>query len=144
RHAVSGRRLLRRRNLDQHGTVRHPGRARPSGRNGDRHRGPVARAIHATFPAQLGADAVGIHSGMADTNSPAALHTESPELGVHERMAEIDHARRLAERYRLEFLDMDSFRLDQDLFRSIPAELMLRYGFVPYCRDGKTLSIVVS
>ena len=39
---------------------------------------------------------------------------------------------------------MDTFRIDQELFRSIPADLMLRYGFVPYRRDGKTLSIVVS
>src|ERR1700686_494970 len=39
---------------------------------------------------------------------------------------------------------MDSFRIDQDLFRSIPADLMLRYGFVPYRREGKMLSIVVS
>src|SRR5881394_1058558 len=57
---------------------------------------------------------------------------------------ELERARRLAERYRLEFIDMDAFRIDQDLFRSIPADLMLRYGFVPYRRDGKTLSIVVS
>src|SRR6202051_1499716 len=39
---------------------------------------------------------------------------------------------------------MDTFRIDQELFRSIPAELMLRYGFVPYRRDGKALVIVVS
>ncbi len=42
---------------------------------------------------------------------------------------------------------MDTFRIDQDLFRSIPADLMLRYGFVPYRRegpDGRTLKIVVS
>src|SRR6202023_242694 len=57
---------------------------------------------------------------------------------------ELEQARRLAERYRLEFVDMDTFRIDQDLFRSIPADLMLRYGFVPYRRDGKTLVIVVS
>ena len=53
-------------------------------------------------------------------------------------------ARQLAERYRLEFVDMDEFRIDQELFRSIPADLMLRYGFVPYRRDGKSLVIVVS
>jgi type IV pilus assembly protein PilB len=58
--------------------------------------------------------------------------------------AEITRARRLAERYRLEFVDMDDFRIDQELFRSIPADLMLRYGFVPYRRDGKSLVIVVS
>src|SRR5947209_17736439 len=61
-----------------------------------------------------------------------------------ERSAELEQARRLAERYRLEFVDMDTFRIDQELFRSIPADLMLRYGFVPYRRSGKTLEIVVS
>ena len=39
---------------------------------------------------------------------------------------------------------MNEFRIDQELFRSIPADLMLRYGFVPYRRDGKALVIVVS
>ncbi len=39
---------------------------------------------------------------------------------------------------------MGQFRIDQELFRGIPAELMLRYGFVPFRRDGKTLVIVVS
>jgi len=69
---------------------------------------------------------------------------EPAELGVDERRFELEHARRLAERYRLEFVDMETFRIDQDLFRSIPADLMLRYGFVPYRREGKHLVIVVS
>ena len=58
--------------------------------------------------------------------------------------AEVAQARRLAERYGLEFVDLGQFRIDHDLFRSIPADLMLRYGFVPYRRDGRTLAIVVS
>src|SRR5512141_3118637 len=57
---------------------------------------------------------------------------------------EIARARKLAERYHVDFVDMDEFRIDQELFRSIPADLMLRYGFVPYRREGKTLVIVVS
>src|SRR5438067_341593 len=79
---------------------------------------------------------------MADTQTN--LHVETPELGAEERRAELAQARRLAERYRIEFVDMEDFRIDQDLFRSIPADLMLRYGFVPYRRDGKSLLIVVS
>ena len=59
------------------------------------------------------------------------FHSEPSELGVDERRAELEQARRLAERYRLEFADMDFFRIDQELFRSIPADLMLRYAFVP-------------
>jgi type II secretory ATPase GspE/PulE/Tfp pilus assembly ATPase PilB-like protein len=85
---------------------------------------------------------------MATTNlPPSGLHVEPIEPGPitdTDRRTELEQARRLAERYRLEFVDMNTFRIDQELFRSIPAELMLRYGFVPYRRDGKTLAIVVS
>src|SRR6059036_1837437 len=72
------------------------------------------------------------------------LHPELiPAVTDAEQRAELEQARRLAERYRLEFVDMDTFHIDQDLFRSIPADLMLRYGFVPYHREGKHLVIVV-
>jgi type IV pilus assembly protein PilB len=57
---------------------------------------------------------------------------------------EVARARKLAERYHVEFVDMDEFRIDQELFRSIPADMMLRYGFVPHRREGKSLVIVVS
>jgi type II secretory ATPase GspE/PulE/Tfp pilus assembly ATPase PilB-like protein len=66
------------------------------------------------------------------------------QVSAAQRDAEVASARRLAERYRIDFLDMHQFRIDQELFRSIPADLMLRYGFVPYRRDGKSLVIVVS
>jgi type IV pilus assembly protein PilB len=78
------------------------------------------------------------------SNPAQPFHADASELGAEERRAELEQARRLAERYRLEFVDMDNFRIDQELFRSIPADLMLRYGFVPHRRDGKTLVIVVS
>jgi type II secretory ATPase GspE/PulE/Tfp pilus assembly ATPase PilB-like protein len=61
-----------------------------------------------------------------------------------QRAAEIAQAKRLAERYKMEYVDMDHFHIDSQLFRGIPAELMLRYGFVPLRRDGNTLVIVVS
>src|SRR5262245_12974770 len=83
----------------------------------------------------------------ADPAGAAALEAgpgTSGPISEFARHAELDQARRLAERYRLEFVDMDTFRIDQDLFRSIPADLMLRYGFVPYRRVGKALEIVVS
>ena len=65
-------------------------------------------------------------------------------LPVEDYATEVARARTLAERYRVGFVDMDTFRIDQELFRSIPADLMLRYGFVPYRRDGRALVIVVS
>jgi type II secretory ATPase GspE/PulE/Tfp pilus assembly ATPase PilB-like protein len=77
------------------------------------------------------------------TLDPETLIDEPVEVSAEERGAEEAAARRLAERYRLEFLDMHEFRIDQELFRSIPADLMLRYGFVPYRRDGRSLVIVV-
>ena len=82
-----------------------------------------------------------------DLNLPDELQAGTRELGAAERAAELDQARRLADRYRLDFIDMDTFHIDQELFRSIPADIMLRYGFVPYRRegpDGRLLKIVVS
>jgi type II secretory ATPase GspE/PulE/Tfp pilus assembly ATPase PilB-like protein len=78
------------------------------------------------------------------TNPIAPLPADPVELGADERRLELHQARRLADRYRLDFVDMDTFRIDQELFRSIPADLMLRYGFVPYRREGKNLVIIVS
>jgi type II secretory ATPase GspE/PulE/Tfp pilus assembly ATPase PilB-like protein len=74
----------------------------------------------------------------------ADLTIEPPVSPLDQRHAELEQASRLAERYRLELIDMEQFPIDQDLFRSIPADLMLRYGFVPYRREGKSLIIVVS
>jgi type IV pilus assembly protein PilB len=72
------------------------------------------------------------------------VDTAAPQRTAAELAAEVAEARRLAERYRLPFLDLAHFNIDHDLFRTIPAELMLRYGFVPYRREGHALAIVVS
>jgi type IV pilus assembly protein PilB len=58
--------------------------------------------------------------------------------------AEHAEALHLASRYGLEYADLEHFRIDHDLFRSIPADLMLRYDFVPFRREGRALVIVVS
>jgi type II secretory ATPase GspE/PulE/Tfp pilus assembly ATPase PilB-like protein len=67
-----------------------------------------------------------------------------PQAAPVDHAAEEVEARRLARRYQLQFVDLAHFHPDHALFRSIPADLMLRYGFVPYRRDGQTLLIVVS
>ncbi len=72
------------------------------------------------------------------------LYADGVDQATEERVAETAHARRLAERYGLEFVDLEQFQIDHGLFRTIPADLMLRYGFVPHHRDGRTLVIVVS
>ena len=88
-------------------------------------------------------------SKMPDNQSESAgIPTdESRAMGDDRQLTleeETTQARALATRYRLEYVDMEHFHVDQDLFRSIPAELMLRYSFVPHSRDGETLVIVVS
>jgi type IV pilus assembly protein PilB len=72
------------------------------------------------------------------------LYVGAPETSAAEQAIESAHARRLAERYRLEFVELSQFSIDHELFRAIPADLMLRYGFVPYRREGQSLVIVVS
>jgi type IV pilus assembly protein PilB len=82
-----------------------------------------------------------------DTQPPTAdteLYVSGVEPTDAEHAAEVAHAKRLAERYRLEFVDLSQFSIDHELFRAIPADLMLRYGFVPYHREGQSLVIVVS
>src|SRR5260221_4131949 len=81
---------------------------------------------------------------MADqSTTPETLYAE-PEAAPVDHVAEERKARKLAERYQLEFVDLEHFHIDHALFRSIPADMMLRCGFVPYRRDGQTLYIVVS
>jgi len=72
------------------------------------------------------------------------LYADGVEAAGEERAAETAQARHLAERYGLEFVDLEQFQIDHDLFRSIPADLMLRYGFVPHHREGRSFVIVVS
>ena len=80
---------------------------------------------------------------MAEHVTPSdTLYAEPEAAPVVDRAAEEVAARRLASRYQLEFVDVEHFHVDHALFRSIPADLMLRYQFVPYRRDGQTLLIV--
>jgi type IV pilus assembly protein PilB len=77
-------------------------------------------------------------------SSTEPIYTEPADAAPVDHAAEERNARRLAERYKLDYLDLEHFHPDHALFRSIPADVMLRYGFVPYRREGQTLVIVVS
>src|SRR6202453_3499988 len=57
---------------------------------------------------------------------------------------ERDQAKELAERYRCAFVDLREQRIDPDLFRSIPAELMFRYKFVPMEARENTLMVAMA
>src|SRR6202171_4794237 len=58
----------------------------------------------------------------------------------HER----EHSRKLAERYRCAFIDLREQRIDPELFRTIQADLMFRYNFVPLEVQNHVLSIAVA
>jgi type IV pilus assembly protein PilB len=58
--------------------------------------------------------------------------------------AEREQARRLAERYRCPFIDLREQRIDPELFRSIPAEMMFRYNFVPLESRDSTLVVALA
>jgi type IV pilus assembly protein PilB len=53
-------------------------------------------------------------------------------------------ARKLAERYRCAFIDLREQRIDPELFRTIPADLMFRYNFVPLEVHNNVLCIAAA
>ena len=57
---------------------------------------------------------------------------------------ERESARKLAQRYRCAFVDLAEQRIDPELFRAIPADLMFRYNFVPLETHNNSLSIAVA
>jgi type IV pilus assembly protein PilB len=61
-----------------------------------------------------------------------------------EEQQEREFARKLAERYRYAFIDLREQRIDPELFRSIPADLMFRYNFVPLERRDNVLAIAAA
>ena len=74
-----------------------------------------------------------------------ATTTNNPIVpGGTDDSAERDQARKLAERYRCPFVDLREQRIDPDLFRSIPAELMFRYKFVPLEAHDTTLMVAMA
>ena len=61
-----------------------------------------------------------------------------------EMAAEDDAARRLAASYGLEFVDVRSFRIQNDLFRRVPFDLMLRYSFIPESEGEGRMTVVMA
>jgi type IV pilus assembly protein PilB len=59
-------------------------------------------------------------------------------------VSEEETARALSVRYRLEFVDVASFAPDPEILKSVPVELMFRYNFLPYRREGERLVLVMA
>jgi type IV pilus assembly protein PilB len=63
---------------------------------------------------------------------------------VHDAQQERDRSRQIAERYRCPFVDLNETRIDPELFRTIPAELMFRFNFVPLEAHDNQLMVAVA
>ncbi len=68
--------------------------------------------------------------------------SDRPKL--QEAEVEAQQARTLAARYRFEYIDLREARIDHDLFKSIPVDLMFRYNFVPMRAHNGTLEIALA
>jgi type IV pilus assembly protein PilB len=53
-------------------------------------------------------------------------------------------AESLAARYRADFVDLKNFKIQHDLLRTVPVELMFRYNFVPIEQHADAMVIAVS
>jgi type II secretory ATPase GspE/PulE/Tfp pilus assembly ATPase PilB-like protein len=58
--------------------------------------------------------------------------------------SEEEAARALAARYGLAFVDVASYAPDPEILKSVPVELMFRYTFLPYRREGDRLVLVMA
>jgi type IV pilus assembly protein PilB len=79
---------------------------------------------------------------MGTTQDNPAIAT--PSTFTAEEQHDRDNARRLAERYRVPFIDLREQRIDPELFRTIPADLMFRYNFVPLEQQNNVLAIAAA
>jgi type IV pilus assembly protein PilB len=70
----------------------------------------------------------------------ALEEVRSQEDAINEEI----ETRQVAERLGVEYVDLEHFEIDPELFRSIPVDLMFRYNFVPRHRTANGLEIVVS
>jgi len=70
--------------------------------------------------------------------TPLAIPIANPELNETER------AQLLARRYHADFIDLRDYKIQHDLVKSVPVELMFRYNFIPLEQAADRLVIAVS
>ena len=74
----------------------------------------------------------------------ATTDTEVLVADTSHTTTELEQARQLSKHYRYPFIDLSDLRLNPALVRSIPAELMFRYNFVPLETHDSTLTIAIA
>jgi type IV pilus assembly protein PilB len=68
----------------------------------------------------------------------------TPPLRSGNPEQETAQAQALAARYRCEFVDLKATKIDHELFKSIPVDLMFRYNFVPLEAQNGSLAIALA
>ncbi|MGA3332551.1 MAG: GspE/PulE family protein [Terracidiphilus sp.] len=81
---------------------------------------------------------------MAESNVVTPPAPGGPDQRPDQRVDDRAHAEALARRYHAEFVDLKNFRIQHELLRTVPVELMFRYNFVPIEQTPETLVIAVS
>ena len=74
----------------------------------------------------------------------AAIAPPVANLYTSDQLTEAERAQVLARRYHAEFVDLKNFKIQHDLFKTVPVELMFRYNFVPLEQAGNRLAIAVA
>jgi type IV pilus assembly protein PilB len=62
----------------------------------------------------------------------------------NDTMSEVERAQMLARRYHAEFVDLKHFKIQVELFKSVPVDMMFRYNFVPLEQAEGKLAIAVA
>jgi len=65
-------------------------------------------------------------------------------LKIKDPATETEQALLIAQRYCCEFVDLKITKIDHELFRTVPVDLMFRYHFVPLQSQNETLEIALS
>jgi type IV pilus assembly protein PilB len=63
---------------------------------------------------------------------------------ANDSLNEAERAQMLARRYHSEFVDLKNFKIQHELFKSVPVDMMFRYNFVPLEQSEGRLAIAVS
>jgi len=64
--------------------------------------------------------------------------------GLGREADDLARARELAQRLGLELDDLSEYRIDPELFRQLPVDVMLRYQFIPLFRQGDAVVVVMA
>src|SRR5471030_1891102 len=62
----------------------------------------------------------------------------------NDALSEVERAQMLARRYHAEFVDLKNFKIQHELFKSVPVDIMFRYNFVPLEQTEGRLAIAVA